>query len=108
MTTSGAAVPAPAVGGDADGTTLDDCSCSCELTIWRYTRRHSRKWSIVSLWSRRRRIAVWFNADSDEAAEEKALEIYHNTPAKDFEAGDDERDCTLYNKDTGKMVFDWG
>lgn len=54
-----------------------------------------------------RRIAVWFNADSDEAAEEKALEIYHNTPAKDFEAGDDERDCTLYNKDTGKMVFDW-
>ena len=32
-----------------------------------------------------RRIAVWFNADSDEAAEEKALEIYHNTPAKDFE-----------------------
>ena len=48
------------------------------------------------------------NADSDEAAEEKALEIYHNTPAKDFEAGDDERDCTLYNKDTGKMVFDWG
>ena len=36
-----------------------------------------------------RRIAVWFNADSDEAAEEKALEIYHNTPAKDFEAGDD-------------------
>ena len=24
-----------------------------------------------------RRIAVWFNADSDEAAEEKALEIYH-------------------------------
>lgn len=54
-----------------------------------------------------RRIAVWFNADSDETAEEKALEIYHNTPAKDFEAGDDERDCTLYNKDTGKMVFDW-
>ena len=31
-----------------------------------------------------RRIAVWFNADSDEAAEEKALEIYHNTPAKDI------------------------
>ena len=43
MTTSGVAVPALAVGGDADGTTLDDCSCSCELTIWRYTRRHSRK-----------------------------------------------------------------
>ena len=37
-----------------------------------------------------RRIAVWFDADSDEEAEKKAREIYHNTPSKDFEAGDDE------------------
>ena len=26
-----------------------------------------------------RRIAVWFDADSDEEAEKKAQEIYHNT-----------------------------
>ena len=35
-----------------------------------------------------RRIAVWFDADS-------------------FEAGDDERDCALSNRDTNTMVFDW-
>ena len=34
-----------------------------------------------------RRIAVWFDADSDVEAEKKAREIYHNTPSKDFEAG---------------------
>ena len=33
-----------------------------------------------------RRIAVWFDADSDEEAEKKAREIYHNTPSNDFEA----------------------
>ena len=33
--------------------------------------------------------------------------FYHNTPAKDFEAGDDERDCALFNKDTNTMIFDW-
>ena len=54
-----------------------------------------------------RRIAVWFDADSDEDAEKKAQEIYHNTPSKDFEAGDDERDCALSNRDTNTMVFDW-
>ena len=42
-----------------------------------------------------RRIAVWFDADSDD------------TPSKDFEAGDDERDCALSNRDTNTMVFDW-
>lgn len=54
-----------------------------------------------------RRIAVWFDADSDEEAEKTAQEIYHNTPSKDFEAGDDERDCALSNRDTNTMVFDW-
>ena len=54
-----------------------------------------------------RRIAVWFDADSDVEAEKKAREIYHNTPSKDFEAGDDERDCALFNRDTNTMVFDW-
>ena len=53
-----------------------------------------------------RRIAVWFDADSDEEAEKKAREIYHNTTSKDFEAGDDERDCALSNRDTNTMVFD--
>ena len=41
-----------------------------------------------------RRIAVWFDADSDEEAEK-------------IEAGDDERDCALSNRDTNTMVFDW-
>ena len=50
---------------------------------------------------------MWFDADSDEEAEKKAREIYHNTPSKDFEAGDDERDCALSNRDTNTMVFDW-
>ena len=54
-----------------------------------------------------RRIAVWFDANSDEEAEKKAQEIYHNTPSEDFEAGDDERDCALSNQDTNTMVFDW-
>ena len=52
-----------------------------------------------------RRIAVWFDADSDEEAEKKAREIYHNNPSKEFE--DDERDCALSNRDTNTMVFDW-
>ena len=50
---------------------------------------------------------MWFDADSDEEAEKKAQEIYHNTPSEDFEAGDDERDCALSNQDTNTMVFDW-
>ena len=54
-----------------------------------------------------RRIAVWFDADSDEEAEKKAREIYHNTPSKDFEEGDDERDRALSNRDTNTMVFEW-
>ena len=29
-----------------------------------------------------RRIAVWFDADSDEEAEKKAREIYHNIPER--------------------------
>ena len=34
-----------------------------------------------------RRIAVWFDADSDEEAEKKAREIYHNTPSKTLRRG---------------------
>ena len=51
-----------------------------------------------------RRIAVWFDADSDEEAEKKAREIYHNTPSKDFEAGDDERDCALMTRETARFL----
>ena len=55
-----------------------------------------------------RRIAVWFDADSDEEAEKKAREIYHNTPSKDFEAGDVERYPALSNRETDTLVFGWG
>ena len=54
-----------------------------------------------------RRIAVWFDADSDEEAEKKAREIYHNTPSKDFEAGGEERDCGPSNQATEKSEVYW-
>ena len=55
-----------------------------------------------------RRIAVWFDADSDEEAEKTAQEIYHNTPSKDFEAGGMTRETARFL--TGirtRWCFDW-
>lgn len=54
-----------------------------------------------------RRIAVFFEADTDEDAEAKAAQINRLTSSDDFAAGDDERDYAVCNTDTGQTIFDW-
>lgn len=54
-----------------------------------------------------RRIAVYFDADCNERAEEKAIQINRTTLSEDFESGDNERDYALYNQDTGQTIVDW-
>lgn len=44
-----------------------------------------------------RRIAVYFEADCNEDAEVKAIQINRSTSSEDFESGDEERDYALYN-----------
>lgn len=53
------------------------------------------------------RIAVWFDAPDDEAAEEKAAKINQSTDLKDFEHGDAERDYAPCNADNGRLLLDW-
>lgn len=54
-----------------------------------------------------RRIAVYFEADCNEDAEEKAIQINRATPSENFESGDGERDYALYNQDTGQTIVEW-
>ncbi|WP_308856753.1 hypothetical protein [uncultured Oscillibacter sp.] len=54
-----------------------------------------------------RRIAVFFEADTDEDAEAKAAQINRLTSSDDFVAGDDERDYAVCNSDTGQTILDW-
>ena len=54
-----------------------------------------------------RRIAVFFEADTDEDAEAKAAQINRLTSSDDFVAGDDERDYAVSNTDTGQTILDW-
>lgn len=54
-----------------------------------------------------RRIAVFFEADSDEESEEKAAQINRAMSSDDFASGDDERDYALCNTDTGHTIIDW-
>lgn len=54
-----------------------------------------------------RRIAVWFDADSDDAAEEKAAKINQNATSEDFAESDMERDYALFNQDTNQVILDW-
>lgn len=53
------------------------------------------------------RIAVWFDALDDEAAEQKAAEINQSTSLESFEQGDMERDYILCNMETQQMILDW-
>lgn len=53
------------------------------------------------------RIAVWFDAPDDEAAEEKAAEINRSTDLKAFEQGDVERDYALCDAENGRLLIDW-
>jgi len=53
------------------------------------------------------RIAVWFDAPDDEAAEEKAAEINQSTDLKEFEEGDVERDYALCDVESGRLLLDW-
>ncbi len=53
------------------------------------------------------RIAVWFDAPDDEAAEAKAAEINQSTDLKEFEQGDVERDYALCNVENGRLLLDW-
>ncbi len=57
---------------------------------------------------RTQRIAVWFDAEDDEAAEEKAGEIYNTTQdhPHEFESGDTEYDYALDREDGG-TILDW-
>ena len=54
-----------------------------------------------------RRIAVYFEADCNEDAEEKAIQINQAMPSENFESGDGERDYALYNQDTGQTIVEW-
>lgn len=42
-----------------------------------------------------RRIAAYFEADCNEDAEVKAIQINRSTSSEDFESGDEERLCAL-------------
>lgn len=54
-----------------------------------------------------RRIAIWFDADSDERAEEKAAEINAAAGPDDFASGDCARDYALVNESTQQTLLDW-
>ena len=54
-----------------------------------------------------RRIAAYFEADCNEDAEVKAIQINRSTSSEDFESGDEERDYALYNQDTGQTIVEW-
>lgn len=54
-----------------------------------------------------RRIAVYFDADNDKLAEEKAAQINRKTKAENFASGDSERDYALCNMESGKTILDW-
>lgn len=52
------------------------------------------------------RVAVHFEASSDDAACEKANEIYDNATPTDFEAGDVGHDYALCDT-SGRTLVDW-
>ena len=54
-----------------------------------------------------RRVAVYFDADNDDDAEEKAAQINQKTESADFAAGSSERDYALYNMESEKTIIDW-
>jgi len=54
-----------------------------------------------------RRIAVYFDADNDEDAEEKAAQINQKTESTDFDDGTSERDYALCNTESGRTIIDW-
>lgn len=54
-----------------------------------------------------RRIAVWFDAPTDDDAEIRAKQLFHKTSSDDFNSGEEHRECALHNEDTNTMVFDW-
>lgn len=54
-----------------------------------------------------RRIAVYFDADNDEDAEEKADQINQKTESTDFADGTSERDYALCNTESGRTIIDW-
>lgn len=54
-----------------------------------------------------RRIAVYFDADNDEDAEEKAAQINQKTESTDFVDGTSERDYALCNTESGRTIIDW-
>lgn len=56
---------------------------------------------------RTQRVAVWFEAENDEAAEQKAERIYDDTMPEDFESGSEEYDYALEDVSDGRTIIDW-
>ena len=56
---------------------------------------------------RTQRVAVWFDAPNDEAAERKAERINDLAKPSDFETGDEERDFALEDVSEGRTIIDW-
>lgn len=52
------------------------------------------------------RIAVEFEADSDEMAKEKETELYDKAAPADFEQGTEQHDYALCDG-TGRTIVDW-
>lgn len=52
------------------------------------------------------RISVEFEADGDDEAQEKAVEIYDQATPADFEKGTEEHDYALCDH-TGRTLVDW-
>lgn len=54
-----------------------------------------------------KRVAIWFDADSDYDAEEKAAEINETIGSDDLSSGDCYRDYSLVNESTSRTLIDW-
>lgn len=56
---------------------------------------------------RTQRVAVWFKAKNDEAAEKEAERINDAAKPEDFESGDEERNYALDDVSDGRTIIDW-
>lgn len=52
------------------------------------------------------RIAKWFEAEDDEAAEDIAAQIYEETDMEEYMSGDTEGDYAL-DSDDGRTILGW-